>query len=132
LGVSNTLPIPQFLDSHFQWMGLEIGQKMHLQYICKNLPIISHISSYNHNIFPTCKKYLFHRTESLCFYNITKILLLFICMNTSQHFCNVFVTYYNIAIPNFHLKIFNIVLYDILSQKLSKKMHSTAFSVHTS
>jgi hypothetical protein len=31
-------------------MGLEIGQKMYLKYIYKNLPIISNISSYNHNI----------------------------------------------------------------------------------
>jgi hypothetical protein len=66
-------------------------------------------------------------TKNLCFYDTTKIPLLFICMNSSQHFCILFVTYYNITIPNFHFKIFNIVLYDILSQKLSKNLHRRVF-----
>ncbi len=39
-------------------------------------------------------------------------------MKIFQHFCDVFVQYYKIVILNFYCHTFNIVLYNILSQKL--------------
>jgi hypothetical protein len=45
---------------------------------------------------------LFCGTYIWCFYNTTKIPRIFIIMDMSQHFCDVFVAHYIIAISNFH------------------------------
>jgi hypothetical protein len=42
-------------------------------------------------------------------------------MDMSQHFCDVFVAYYIIAISNLHKRTPSIALYDILFEKSQKK-----------
>ncbi len=39
-------------------------------------------------------KYLFYKTHIWCFCNTIKIPFVFIIMDMSQHFCDVFVAYY--------------------------------------
>jgi hypothetical protein len=45
---------------------------------------------------------LFCGTYISCFYDTTKIPRIFIFMDMFQHFCDVFVAHYIIAISNFH------------------------------
>jgi hypothetical protein len=52
--------------------------------------------------FPYMYEILFCGTYIWCFYNTTKIPRIFIIMDMFQHFCDVFVAHYNIAISNFH------------------------------
>jgi hypothetical protein len=61
-----------------------------------------------------------------------EIPFLFICLDTSIHFCDVFVAHNKIAISNFHMKTFHIALYGILFQKLHRNLCGTIFSKHSS
>ncbi len=48
----------------------------------------------------------------------------------SQHFCDVFVAYYIIAISNFHKKTPSIALYDILLEKSHGKLRGSYTQVN--
>jgi hypothetical protein len=52
-------------------------------------------------------------------------------MDMSQHFCDVFVAYYIIAISNLHKKTPNIALYGILFENPQRKLCGTIFSIHS-
>jgi len=77
-------------------------------------------------------RYSFYGTQIWCFCNTTKIPLIFIIMDMSQHFCDVFVAYYIISISNFHWKAPSIALYGILFGKSHNKLHRIIFFKHSS
>jgi hypothetical protein len=78
-------------------MGLKIGERIHLVGIDENTPIFLQENNYKQH-FHSCMRYLFYGTQIWCFCNTTKIPHIFIIMDMFQHFCDVFVTYYIIAI----------------------------------
>jgi hypothetical protein len=52
--------------------------------------------------------------KKIVLYNITKIPLIFLCMEIFQHFCDVLVAYYKIVTVNLHYHKFNIALCGLL------------------